>query len=190
MGQIRRLRFDELDPELKGALQAKVDRLGYLGEFFAVGGHQPAATTAFAHFTESLKEALPSELTEVVALGVASALGNAYERTQHERLAASMGFSVDWIAAATGRADPDALSEEARAARSLALAVLDGYGHGAGAALARTVDVLGEEHAVGVLLTVGRYVAHAVVANSLELAPPVDGVLPDPDPAPAGGRSG
>lgn len=177
MGEIRRLGFDELDPELKDALRAKVDRLGYLGEFFAVGGHQPAATAAFQHFTEALKQALPHELTEAVALSVASALGNAYEQVQHERLAATQGFSVEWIAAVVGDGDPSALSEEARAARQLALAVVEGYGHGAAGELARAVDVLGEAHAVGVLLTVGRYVAHAVIANTLELAAPVEGVL-------------
>ena len=178
MGQIRRLRFDELAPELQDALHAKVDRLGYLGEFFAVGGHQPAATTAFQAFTEALKAALPAELTEVVALGVASALGNAYEQSQHERLAQTLGFPVAWIAAAAGRGDPSALSANARAARQLALAVVGRYGHGAGPELERAVDTLGQEAAVGVLLTVGRYVAHAVVANTLELAAPVEGVLP------------
>lgn len=180
MGQIRRLRFEELAPELQDALRAKVDRLGYLGEFFSVGGHQPAATAAFQNFTESLKQALPPELTEVVALSVASSLGNAYERTQHEQLAASLGFPVGWIAAAVGSGDPAELSREARAARELALAVVDGYGRGARPALERAVDVLGEERAVGVLLTVGRYVAHAAVANTLELAAPVDGVVPSP----------
>ncbi len=186
MGQIRRLRFDELAPELQDALRAKVDRLGYLGEFFAVCGHQPEATTAFQAFTEALKAALPAELTEVVALGVASALGNAYEQSQHERLARTLGFPVAWIAAATGRGDPSDLSAKARAARQLALAVVDRYGDGAAQELARAVDALGEEAAVGVLLTVGRYVAHAVVANTLELAAPVDGVLPPLQPAAPG----
>jgi alkylhydroperoxidase family enzyme len=179
MGEIRRLGFDELEPELQDALRAKVERLGYLGEFFAVGGHQPAATAAFQHFTESLKEALPPELTEVVALSIASALGNAYERVQHERLAASLGFPLEWIAAAVGRGQTAALSKEARAARRLALAVLEGYGHGAAEDLAHAVDAVGEEHAVGLLLTLGRYVAHAVIANTLDLAAPVQGVLAD-----------
>lgn len=177
MGSIRRLTFDELDPDLRQALAPKVERLGYLGEFFAVGGHQPAATAAFQAFTEALKAALEPELTEAVALSVATALGNDYERTQHERLAATLGFSVPWIAAATDRGDPATLGEAAQAARRLALAVVDDYGRGAAGELARAVDVLGEERAVGVLLTVGRYVAHAAVANTLELAAPVEGVV-------------
>lgn len=177
MGSIRRLTFDELDPDLRRALAAKVERLGYLGEFFAVGGHQPAATAAFQAFTEALKAALGPELTEAVALSVAAALGNDYERTQHERLSSTLGFPVAWVAAATGRGDPAELSEAAQAARRLALAAVSDYGRGAADELARTVDILGEERAVGVLLTVGRYVAHAAVANTLELAAPVEGVV-------------
>ena len=177
VGIIRRLTFDELDPDLRQALVAKVERLGYLGEFFAVGGHQPAATAAFQAFTEALKAALGAELTEAVALAVAAALGNDYERTQHERLSGALGFPVAWIAAATGRGDPAELGEAAQAARRLALAVVADYGRGAADELARTVDILGEERAVGVLLTVGRYVAHAAVANTLELAAPVQGVV-------------
>lgn len=180
MGDIRRLSFDELDPRLRAVLQAKVDRLGYLGEFFAVGGHQPAATAAFQEFTEALKASLPPEVTEAVALCVASKLDNLYERAQHERLAVALGFPVSWVEAAVGAGDLAELSEAARVARQLAATVLDGYGRGAAPELARAVDVLGEETAVGVLLTVGRYVAHAVVSNTLELAAPVAGVVGTP----------
>lgn len=177
VGEIRRLAYDELDPDLREALRAKVERLGYLGEFFAVGGHQPAATTAFQRFTEALKAALPPELTEVVALTVASLLDNAYERAQHERLASKLGFPVPWIEAATGVGDAGSLSEPARVAQQLARSVVQGYGRGSAPVLAQAVDVLGEDDAVGVLLTVGRYVAHAVISNTLELQAPVSGVV-------------
>ncbi|MGH9114391.1 MAG: hypothetical protein ACRDWW_01035, partial [Acidimicrobiales bacterium] len=105
-------------------------------------------------------------------------LGNAYEQTQHEQLSSKLGFSPQWIAAVVGRGDLGVLSEESRTALALATSVVAGYGRGAAADLARAVDVLGEDTAVGVLLTVGRYVAHAVVANTLELRPPVASVLP------------
>ncbi|HWG64926.1 MAG TPA: carboxymuconolactone decarboxylase family protein [Streptosporangiaceae bacterium] len=177
MAEIRRLSYEELDSSLQEALRAKVERLGYLGEFFAVAGHQPAATTAFQNFTEALKAALPPELTEAVALTVASTLDNQYEQAQHERLARTLGFSVAWIEAAIGRGDPGELSEAATAARDLTRSILESYGRGAAPQLARAVDVLGEEYAVGILLTVGRYVAHAVVSNTLELSAPVAGVV-------------
>lgn len=178
MAEIKRLSYDDLEPSLRETLRPKVERLGYLGEFFAVGGHQPAATRLFQEFTEALKASLPSELTEAVALGVASTLGNAYEQAQHEQLSSKLGFSDEWIAAAIGRGDESALSEPARVARSLALRVVETYGRGAAGDLASAVDVLGEEVAVGVLLTVGRYVAHAVISNTLELKAPVDTVIP------------
>ena len=177
MAEIRRLSYEELDPPLRDALRAKVERLGYLGEFFAVAGHQPAATTAFQNFTEALKAALPPELTEAVALTVASMLDNHYEQSQHERLASTLGFSVAWIEAALGKGDPGELSEGARTARDLARSMVEGYGRDASPQLAHAVEVLGEEHAVGLLLTVGRYVAHAVVSNTLELTAPVASVV-------------
>jgi alkylhydroperoxidase family enzyme len=176
VGEIRRLSYDEFDPDLREVLRAKVERLGYLGEFFAVAGHQAAATVAFQTFTEALKQALPPELTQVVALTVASTLDNDYELSQHERLARNLGFSDAWIEAATGRTDFVSLSEAARCAHELALAMMSTDGHGASEELGLAVDVLGEEFAVGVLLTVGRYVAHSVMSNTLGLRAPVGGM--------------
>lgn len=178
---IRRFSYEELDPQLQQLLRPKVERLGYLGEFFAVGGHQPAATSAFQEFTEALKGSLPAELSEVIALTVASALGNDYERSQHEQLASVSGFSDEWIAAAEGKADVSSLGPLAALARSLAIAVLEEMGRGpvANAKLEELVAAAGEATAVGVLLTVGRYVAHALVANTLGLQPPVPFVISD-----------
>lgn len=177
MASIRRLTYEELDSGLQDELRAKVERLGYLGEFFAVAGHQPGATLAFQQFTDALKQSLTPELTEVVALCVASTLGNAYEQSQHEQLSSKQGFSNEWIAAAVGRGDESVLSDAARTARALAAGVVAGYGRGAADLLDDAVRQLGEEIAVGVLLTVGRYVAHAVVSNTLELRAPVPSVL-------------
>jgi alkylhydroperoxidase family enzyme len=178
--EIRRLAYEDLSPELRAALASKVGRLGYLGEFFAVCGHQPEALLAFNEFTEALKRALPSELTEVVALTAASALGNDYERCQHEQLSAKLGFSTEWIAAATGQGDASALSEQARCARELVLALLAHHGHDSSAQVSEAVAILGEQSAVGVLLQAGRYAAHALVSNALEFASPVPSVLDEP----------
>jgi alkylhydroperoxidase family enzyme len=175
--EIRRLTYEELTPELRGALASKVERLGYLGEFFAVCGHQPEALLAFNEFTEALKRALPAELTEVVALTAASALGNDYERCQHEQLSVRLGLSREWIAAATGHGDTGALSEQARCARELVLTLLAHHGHEASAEVSGAVAVLGEQAAVGVLLQAGRYAAHALVSNALAFAAPVPSVF-------------
>jgi alkylhydroperoxidase family enzyme len=178
---LRRLKYEELDASVREALEPKVRRLGYLGEFFAVAGHQPAPLLAFNEFTEALKRALPPELTEVVALTAATGLGNDYERCQHERLSLKLGFDLVWIAAAEGRAgsDPASLSDQARCAKDLVLAVLADRGHGAGGAVETAVERLGEEQSVAVLLLIGRYVAHGFVSNSTGLTAPVSSVFDD-----------
>jgi alkylhydroperoxidase family enzyme len=177
--RLRRLDYEQLDASLREALAPKVQRLGYLGEFFAVAGHQPAALLAFHDFTEALKRALPAELTEVVALTAAVELGNDYERCQHERLSTSLGFGRAWIAATEGRegSDPSCLSAEARCTRNLVLAVLADRGHGAGAQVNGAVEQLGEEQTVAVLLLIGRFVAHGFISNSTGLTAPVPSVF-------------
>jgi alkylhydroperoxidase family enzyme len=170
------LAFDELAPELRERLQAKVDRLGYLGDFFAFTGHQPAALAAFIDFTEHLREALPSRLTEVVALTVAARAGNDYERVQHERLSLTNGCSEAWVRAVIAL-DPDSQTElgsQEASVQRLVLAALAEHGKAADEEFAGVVDLLGPEAAVAVLLTVGRYAAHALIANVLGLRPPVE----------------
>src|SRR6266852_1413632 len=94
---IPRLSFSELDPQLAELLRPKVERLNYLGEFFQCTGHQPRALISFYTLTEDLKQALPDNLTELVALTVATLMDNTYERVQHERLALKLGLSEAWI---------------------------------------------------------------------------------------------
>jgi alkylhydroperoxidase family enzyme len=96
---IPRLEIAQLPAELAAAVQPRVRRLGYLGEFFKCAAHQPKALLSFMAFTDDLKEALADNLTEVVALSVAAWMGNAYERNQHERLCRKLGFTDDWIGA-------------------------------------------------------------------------------------------
>src|SRR5947209_10053174 len=86
------LPISELDPQLAEMLRPKVERLNYLGEFFQCTGHQPRALMSFYSLTEDLKDALPDNITELVALTVAAKMRNAYERVQHERLALKLGF--------------------------------------------------------------------------------------------------
>src|SRR5712664_2617612 len=96
---IPRLSMAELDPDLAELLRPKVERLKYLGEFFQCTGHQPAALISFYTLTEDLKKALPDNLTELVALTIATKMNNAYERVQHERLSLKLGFSEAWVGA-------------------------------------------------------------------------------------------
>lgn len=167
------LEMADLPEELRQHLTPRVRRLGYLGDFFRYCGHQPDALLRFNQFTEALKKALPDDLTETVALTVASAAGNEYERAQHERLSAKLGFSSAWVAALTGPlARPDGLSEEQLDARALALAMLGGDWDDAQSCLARLTGRVGQQQAVGVLMLAGRYLAHAAISNTLHLTIP------------------
>jgi alkylhydroperoxidase family enzyme len=178
-----RLEWDDFTPTLHDLLRPRVERLGYLGEFFRVAAVQPDALAAFVGFTEALKDALPVELTEVIALTLAVRTGNAYERHQHERLCLALGFERSWIldVLAVSPATTGQLTDRERAVQALSLAVVDLLAT-AGAVhsrveLADVVSMLNADEVVAVLLTVGRYLAHSAVVQTLELVPPVGSPL-------------
>jgi alkylhydroperoxidase family enzyme len=184
---IPRVDFERLPAELAAALQPRARRLGYLGEFFRCAAHQPAALLSFMRFTDDLKGALPDNLTEVVALTVAAWMGNAYERNQHEHLCRKLGLADEWIRAVNAL-QPDvsaALEENERRVQRLALAVLEGRGHGVQAQLDAVIAGLGAAQAMAVLMLIGRYVTHAFIVNALELAPPVPSIFEERGKAPS-----
>jgi len=166
--------FDDLEPALREQLRPRYERLGYLGAFFQYAAHQPRALAAFDTFTEALKQALPEPITQLVALTIAAATDNRYERHQHEQLALRLGLSREWVSDRVRGAAPDDPRE--RAVHDLVVGLLAGHGHGVRDRLGSVVELLGPEAAVAVLLLAGRYLAHAVVANALELPPPVPSV--------------
>lgn len=176
---IQRLEFDDLQPSVQEVLRARVERLGYLGEFFKCAGHQPDILTPFMKMTEALKKALPDRLTELGALSVASLMGNDYERHQHERLSKKLGFPLDWIAAVE-RVSPDTaeeISDAEKAVQRLIIATVRQQGKDVRLLLEAAVDAIGSEQAIAILFLVGRYVTHALIVNALELAPPVPSIF-------------
>lgn len=175
---VPRLALDELDPALADDLRPRVERLGYLGEFFRCAAHQPEALRAFVAFSEASKAGLPPELVEVIALTASTRLGNDYERHQHERLAVRLGLGRDWVATVE-RLRTDDLGGDAALVQRYVLAALDRGGHDVGDELTSVVDALGPAGAVAVTLVLARYAAHALVANSLALAPPVPSIFED-----------
>lgn len=179
--RIPRLALADMPSELAAKLRSRVERLGYLGEFFACAAHQPAALAGFVDFTEALKHALPDRLLQLCALSVAGELGNDYERNQHERLALRLGLSRAWIAAVNAR-DPEAQSEldaTEIAVQRLALAAVRSGGRGTSTLVEAVVDGIGAAASVGVLLVIARYAAHALVVNALEIRPPVPSIFDD-----------
>ena len=180
-----RLSFEQLAPELQSALAPRVERLGYLGEFFRLAGHQPAALLGFVQFTESLKQAIPARLTEVIALSVSAASGNDYERVQHERLSLALGFGEAWLrevlrldpAGAPGRA---VLTDQEAAVQALTLACVSRLGRDTQGEMAAVAAGVDGPTLVAVLLSIGRYLAHAAFVNAWSIAPPVASPLSPP----------
>lgn len=177
--RLKRMTFDELAPRVQDVLRARVERLGYLGEFFQVTGCQPGLLAPFMEMTGTLKEALPDHLTEVGALTVATLMGNKYELHQHERLSKKLSFGDDWIAAVE-QVSPDtapSLSAEERAMQRLVVAMIQRRGHGVSTELGALVEAIGSERTIAAMFLVGRYITHALIVNSLELAPPVPSIF-------------
>lgn len=176
---IERLSFDELAPSAQRVLEARVKRLGYLGEFFRCAGHQPDILVPFMEMTEALKKALPDRLTEVGALTVATVMANDYERHQHERLSRKLGFGEAWVAAVE-TLQPDTaegMSDEERAVQRLVIAAIERRGRGVAAELEAVIALIGANKAIAVLFLIGRYLTHAVIVNALALAPPVPSIF-------------
>lgn len=179
MSALHRFEFDELPAEIRRRLAARVERLGYLGEFFKCAAHQPAALAAFIDFTEAGKGALPDRLVELIALSCAVWMGNDYERHQHERLCVKLGFDIAWIGAVC-RLDAEGqsvLGDDEALVQRLVLTMLDSKGKAAGSLFEETVARLGQAEAMAVLMVVGRYVVHGLIVNSLDLAPPVPSIF-------------
>jgi hypothetical protein len=172
--RIPRLEMEQLEPLLKETLRPRVERLGYLGEFFKCTGHSPDVLRHFMEMTESLKKAIPDKITETVALTIAVKAGNDYERNQHERLCIKLGFGHDWVRSVE-KLDPEnqqLLSESERIVQTYALAAVERMGNHCEVEFEKVLDVLQVSEAVSVLLLIGRYMTHAVAVNTLGLVPP------------------
>ena len=176
---VPRIEFAQLPPDLAAALQPRVERLGYLGEFFKCAAHQPKALRSFMQFTDDLKDALPDDLTEVVALTVAGVMHNDYERHQHERLCRTLGFGDDWIRAVNALQPDhrDALDESQQLVQRLVIAVIARHGHNVEPEFDAMVRTTSAAYAIAVLMLIGRYVTHSLMVNTLQLAPPVPSIF-------------
>lgn len=169
----------ELPGDLAALLRPRIARLGYLGEFFRYSAHQPKALMSFMQFTEDLKEALPDKLTETIALTVARLMDNAYERVQHERLSLKKGFGEPWVREVLSiqAKENRILAKEEILAQKLVIAVIQQKGKNCAAELDAVIHAIGPQKAIAVLMLIGRYVTHALIVNSLNLAPPVPSPL-------------
>src|SRR5712691_1005567 len=172
---IPRLSSGQMPPDLAEYLRPRVERLGYLGEFFQCAAHQPKALLSFMTFTEDLRKALPEKLTETVALSVSRLMDNAYERVQHERLCLKLGFDRAWIREVIALSPSTArhMTHEEQLVQTLVIAAVNRRGHGCKDELEAVIKAIGHANAIAVLLLIGRYMTHALTVNCLALQPPV-----------------
>lgn len=176
-----RIELADLPDALAARLEPRVERLGYLGEFFKCAAHQPRALTAFIEFTDASQEGLSSRLIEVISLTCTIRMGNTYERNQHERLCVRLGFGRDWVAAVNA-CQPQAdslMTAEERAVQQLTLTMLETNGRATGDLFEETLRRMGPRLAMAILMTIGRGVTHSLIANTLGLEPPVPSIFED-----------
>lgn len=176
---LKRFSLEELEPALRAELEPTAARLGYFGEFFQVFGAVPGAVSAFIGYTKAVKAPLGDNENEVLALAVCAALGDSYERIQHERLSIRLGLPMEWIAAAEGRegADMSLLGTQEAALRKLALGIVASHGKGCSMIVAEAVAVLGAQRTTAALLQVTRFMSIATLSNALEMSVPVPSVF-------------
>ncbi len=173
--RIPRLSANEMPAALASFLGPRIKRLGYLGEFFQCTAHQPEALLSFLEFTEHLKHALPDNLTEITALSIAVLMDNDYERVQHERLSLKLGFSGEWLREVLSLvADGHGiLSEQEHLVQQLVISVVARGGRSTTPEFEAVTRAIGPASAIAVLMLIGRYMSHALIVNTLDLAPPV-----------------
>ena len=174
--RIPRLDFEELDPAVAKRL-GRASHVRLPGRVLPLR-RAPARPRGLHDFTEASKQGLQDDLVELIALTAATRLGNDYERHQHERLSVRLGLSREWIEAVE-RCRPEDLSKREAIVQRYVIRALDAHGRGVGEDVAAIVDELGPAAAMAVMMVLGRYVVHALIVNSLELAPPVPSIFED-----------
>lgn len=176
---VPRIEYDDIEPELKELFRPRVERLGYLGEFFRVMSAQPKTMIGFFTITESLKTAIPDNYTEIVSLALSSRYGNLYEQYQNEQLSRKLGFSDAWIREALAPVHgPDSVFKpDEKAVQAFAIAAGMSIGRDTQAEFKTLVEAIGPEKAIAVLWLVTRTVSHALISNTLQLEAPVQSIF-------------
>jgi hypothetical protein len=167
--------LSQLPQGLRERLEARVERLGYLGAFYSHAASQPEALAHFIDWSETLKGAIPFRMAATVALTIASQTDNRYERFQHERLALARGMTREEIEAIESGhlARAPSLTEAEGAAAALSRCLVSDFGRGCGPPLIRLTRCTDEQTAVACLMLAARHIAHATMANAWALEPPV-----------------
>ncbi|HLI25993.1 MAG TPA: carboxymuconolactone decarboxylase family protein [Chloroflexota bacterium] len=155
-------------PPVRAAYAEVARKRGGVGHLWQAMAHSPELTRRVGAVGEYLRydAVLPPRLREAVTLAVAGRWGCAYERAQHEPLAARQGLSPAAIAALAAGQIPDALDATEAAAVRYALA-LARDGTVDEALLAPLQAALGPQGVVELTVLVGYYSLLALFLNAL-----------------------
>lgn len=169
--------LDDLDPAIAGPIRAASERLGYYGEMFQYLANGPAALAAFLSYSGALRPTLDPALSELIALTVCTRMDFAYERIQHERLAINLGLSRAWIAALVEQGPDEVLTAGERAARALAIGLVDGRYADARSAFPQVAAAYDAEQAVAALFQITRFIDVCRMGLLLEAELPVPSIF-------------
>ena len=175
------LSFEQLPDKIASQLQAKYERLGYLGEFFARSAHQPDALAAFNEFTDAAKGALDLKIVELIALTVATMKAVDYEKNQHERLSVRKGYGRDWVEELE-RMDPENdndFSPEERLVQRFVIDAVNNDGKAVTSQLDAVIETFGFENAIAIMMVMARYTTHALLVNCMNIPAPVPSIFED-----------
>ncbi|QBJ97744.1 hypothetical protein ERC79_18720 [Rhodococcus sp. ABRD24] len=174
------LEFDELTPESQDLLRPRYERLGYLGDVFAILGNNDGALRSFVGFADSSAAPVDQNVREIVALAVAAATNAEPELFQHEHRALRLSFTREEIAAVESLDPhhPD-LPAGAAAVQVVSAAAARGEWEQARESLARLSAEAGADQAAGVLLQIGYYIMATSIGHVLGLAAPVKSIFTD-----------
>jgi carboxymuconolactone decarboxylase family protein len=141
------------------------------GELAGRAGTLPAAAEAYRRWGCALVDELPARTLSAIGLTVAALTDSPAQRDTHEHHARRLGMTDDEIVALQRKRGGmcPTLTEEEVAAATLARALLEDYGRGAGPALLRLTRLLGEPLATGCLLAVLHQAAAGAMSNTWEL---------------------
>ncbi len=173
--------YENMKSSLKEAFRARVERLGYLGDFYRCSAYQPEALAHFDSFTNAAKTSIEPKLVELIALTVASRFEVAYERNQHERLSVRLGYGRAWVRDIVAL-DPNAshhLDSSERDLQHWLLAAIERHGRDSDGEAAAFFADMPPNQVVGIMFVAMRFIAHAFAVNMLGLISPVPSIFED-----------
>lgn len=175
---LERKDWNDLSPAARQILQPRYERLGYLGEFFAVLAHDEKLLISFLQLSDAMRDSLALRDREVLALTISAARKAEYELFQHEQLCLKSGLTAEWVAAVESL-DPASgeLSDDDRDVMQLAVAVEAQQWEQGRIHLARIAQRRGTKAAVDLLVAAGYYLMAVSLEQALDLRSPVPSIF-------------